>query len=329
MKYSIIIPAYHSQDTIIDCLKSIGTNLDDTEIIIVSDEREQQKYAETRSIIEAYVQEQQLTTHICIVKNEKKHGVSGARNTGLEYAKGDYIWFVDSDDRVYKNWRDEWDRACEVNADLFVAGYETWTDLDKTEIKPCTAEMHALTKTEFVKHYLLPLKNDWFINAVWNKLFRRDFLVCNQVEFPENGSMGEDLCFCLMAIKSAKGICLVNSIIYQYMNYTDRNSLCSIFHMDALDMTCLAWKLEKTIYENEYIELPSSEIEKYQADVETYQQNLIINNKGTLKQYYDSERYACEAGIKNKRTLRELWKAYYRLKIQRIKIIMRAWMVKR
>ncbi len=285
MKYSIIIPAYHAQNTILDCLKSIGSQLTDTEVIIVSDERDEQNHIETGTVVETYVQEQHLTESIRYIRNEKEHGVSGARNTGLEHAKGDYIWFVDSDDRVDANWKACWDKATQVDTEIFIAGYENWDGETRTELKKCVDADRVVSLHEFVKTYLQKLKETWFINAVWNKLFRRDFLLRHQVVFPKNGTMGEDLCFCMDAIAAANSIELIEDIIYQYIQRTNQDNACALFHYGAIDMTCYAWRVENNIYQKEQLEMPKSELCNYQEAVDAYLQDLVIVGNGHYKDY--------------------------------------------
>ena len=90
---SIIIPMYNVENYIAICLNSIIQNdLKNVEVIIVNDgstdnsrtiaERYQAKYSQIR------------------VYDKKNEGVSSARNYGLMKSKGDWVWFIDSDDAI-------------------------------------------------------------------------------------------------------------------------------------------------------------------------------------------------------------------------------------
>ncbi len=323
MKYSVVIPAYHAQDTIIECIDSIVSDAEDAEILVVSDAREESEFIETQGIIEAYIQEKQPSVSIIYLRNEREQGVSGARNTGLNHAKGEYVWFVDSDDLASLTWKDSWDQASQKQTDLVIAGYENWIEQEKKECKKCIGKTEVFAKHEFVLRYLQTLKENWFIHAVWNKIFRREFLIENGVVFPEHGSMGEDLCFCLKAIQKASFICLSEDIVYRYMQRENHDNACTKFHEDALDMTCLAWQTERDIYEQERIKFPESEKNDYQESATAYQNDLMLAVKGTWKKLYTSEQKIVNAGIQEKRTLFRLGLRYCKYRIMRMRLKMK------
>ena len=97
-KLSIIVPIYNVEKYIVDCLDSI-LNSDlpkgEYEVVLVNDGTTDnsgeiaKKYATNHSDFKYVEQENQ--------------GLSVARNTGIEVCAGEYIWFVDSDDKLYSN----------------------------------------------------------------------------------------------------------------------------------------------------------------------------------------------------------------------------------
>lgn len=95
MRLSIIVPVYNVEKYIVKCIESLLVNeTDDYEIVIVNDG------TKDRSI--ELVREHFRDPKIRIVEQENQ-GLSVARNTGVSVAKGDYLWFVDSDDWVEPN----------------------------------------------------------------------------------------------------------------------------------------------------------------------------------------------------------------------------------
>ncbi len=95
MKLSIIIPLYNAEKYISTCLDSIfGSDLKsgEFEVVVVNDGSKDQGPA----IVESY---QKKHPEIQIVHQENK-GQGAARNTGIEHANGDYVWFVDADDKI-------------------------------------------------------------------------------------------------------------------------------------------------------------------------------------------------------------------------------------
>ena len=98
---SIIIPFYQAEDTLRECVLSCVTqkNIDDDnfEIILVDDGSKDGSPKIADELAAEYGQDKIKVKHI------KNRGVSGARNIGLEMAKGKYICFVDSDDTISEN----------------------------------------------------------------------------------------------------------------------------------------------------------------------------------------------------------------------------------
>lgn len=91
---SFIIPMYNRETLIGRCLDSIlDQKADDVEIICIDDASTDN----TRKVVEEY---QNKYSNIKMIVNEKNCGQAYARNRGMEKAKGQYIWFVDSDDYI-------------------------------------------------------------------------------------------------------------------------------------------------------------------------------------------------------------------------------------
>ena len=98
-KISIIIPAYNVEEYIYECLDSIlNQTFTDYEVIVVDDCSTDNTY----SIIESYIPK--FNNKLTLLKTDKNSGTcSIPRNMGLPYTKGDYIWFIDSDDYIALN----------------------------------------------------------------------------------------------------------------------------------------------------------------------------------------------------------------------------------
>ena len=98
-KLSIIIPVYNVEQYISACLDSVvnqsGVNHNDYEVIVVNDGSPDNSL----SIAEGFAAK---FANIKIISRENG-GLSAARNTGVESAQGEYIWFVDSDDYIAPN----------------------------------------------------------------------------------------------------------------------------------------------------------------------------------------------------------------------------------
>ena len=100
MKVSIIIPVYNVSKYIERCLKSaLDQTWKDLEIILVDDCTPDDSMDIARSVLETSSRSNMVT----ILKHEKNRGLSAARNTGIRQAKGDYLYFLDSDDYLPVN----------------------------------------------------------------------------------------------------------------------------------------------------------------------------------------------------------------------------------
>ena len=95
---SIIIPVYNTEDYLLDCLNSIPLSNNLIEIIIIDDASKEKK---TISILNKY--SFMNIPQLKIIKNRKNVGVGRSRNKGIEIAKGEYIMFLDSDDKINQN----------------------------------------------------------------------------------------------------------------------------------------------------------------------------------------------------------------------------------
>ena len=98
MKLSIIVPVYNVADYLPKCLDSLLAQdlpQNEYEIIVVNDGSTDNSADIAQQYADSYA-------NICLV-NQANQGLSGARNTGINHAKGDYIQFVDSDDYLEEN----------------------------------------------------------------------------------------------------------------------------------------------------------------------------------------------------------------------------------
>ena len=94
---SVVIPAYNAEKTIADCLDSVNDQTyPDIEIIVINDGSADQ----TLKLLEEY---QRFSLRPLRIYTQKNAGPSVARNCGISLAKGEYIAFLDADDRWVKD----------------------------------------------------------------------------------------------------------------------------------------------------------------------------------------------------------------------------------
>ena len=119
MKLSIIVPVYNVESYIRSCVESLfmqGLDEQDFEVILVNDGTKDDSFEK----IKDYIYEHRNVMRI----DQENQGLSGARNTGMKYATGQYVLFVDSDDLIVKGCLSKLlPIAIETSADLVVADF--------------------------------------------------------------------------------------------------------------------------------------------------------------------------------------------------------------
>lgn len=214
---SIIIPFYKSEKYIKDCLDSIlGEWKHEPEIICVNDNSPDN----TAVIIEEYIKKYSFIKMIDV----EGDGVSAARNTGLKYATGKYVCFIDSDDTVKSDALLRALSDClEKNPDIYVfGGVTTVHDKEKIWMKACLNPKGNKMYT-FKPEVLIRSRGS--LPVTWNKFFKRSLLTENKIVFPEELSVAEDLVFQFDAFSSAGHIYFSGEKVYCYRIMVEESAM--------------------------------------------------------------------------------------------------------
>ena len=200
-KLSIIVPVYGVEKYIDKCLNSlVKQSLKEIEINVVNEGTTDN----SQKIIDKYVKKYPDKIKSYIKENG---GQGSARNYGLEKANGEYIGYVDSDDFVEKDmYKKLYNKAKENNYDIVVCGnYNVSEDYQNKNIDT------------FINNYNTDLENIFFGKmAVWNKIYKRDILIKNKLEFKEK-VWYEDLAFTLKAIMNSNTFAFIDEPLYDYL----------------------------------------------------------------------------------------------------------------
>ena len=96
--FSVIIPNYNNEKYLDKLFESIkNQTFNNYEIIFIDD------ISEDNSIQKAKEWKEKFSQHFTLVENQEKKWNGGSRNVGIDLAKGKYILFIDSDDKLSSN----------------------------------------------------------------------------------------------------------------------------------------------------------------------------------------------------------------------------------
>ncbi len=202
---SVIIPAYNVGKYLGDCLETLlNQSFKDIEIIVVNDG----SVDNTAEILSNYAQKY---PDIITAVSQENQGQSVARNTAIALAKGKYLAFIDSDDRIKDNMLEIlYNKAIESDCDV-VACNVNCVYPDKTVV--INSGIHCNSKALSVEE-----KKELFsmYPIVCNKLFKKELFTEKGLKF-EPGIWFEDVLFVNMMIAKISSIAYVEDSLYDYI----------------------------------------------------------------------------------------------------------------
>lgn len=218
IKFSIIIPVYNVEKFLDKCLQTVcQMNLENKEIILINDGSTDN----SKDILQKY--KEKNTKNIKII-SQKNQGISKARNVGMESSTGEYILFIDSDDFIDpKETEKILNEAYEAKVDILIGNfYEYFSDeniVEKPFIKSSLDEIY-----NGMKVFEYSDKEKYFSDVVWNKVYRKKFLMDNNLFFKEK-LLHEDTLFTLKAFYYAKKIKYFMGKPFYYYRQNNMNSI--------------------------------------------------------------------------------------------------------
>lgn len=288
IKLSIIVPLYNVEKYIEKCLLSC-LNQDipqsDYEIIVVNDGSPDGSLAIAERIAAT-------ATNITII-SQNNGGLSAARNTGLKYAKGEYVWFVDSDDWIESNCLqqlvttlyDERLDALVINGVRVINGYNK-------KNPPRAYTDRILSGKEFLKCTIVNC-------AAVITIYRKDILFSNNISF-KTGIFHEDAEFTPRAYFFVQKIAIKN--YHFYYNLLNPSSITQTINpKKGFDLLKVAYSLHT--FQQGILDEDNSYYNKYIASVINQAlNNAMIMDKKDLNLFINElvkNRYIFNALIKS------------------------------
>lgn len=204
---SIVIPMYNAERYISRCIESIvNQTYKNWELLLVND-------GSTDSTVKccnAY-SDSRITVLDC-----NKGGVSKARNTGLQNAHGEFVYFVDADDFLNPCHLQQYIDAL-ADSDIVFQGYNVVEEQSgKVQEKKCVDYMYGDTSESVINiiYRLLTVGN--FFGPTWNKIFRREIIEKYHISFDEQVSIREDELFTFEYCQYVSSIKVLDTCSYNY-----------------------------------------------------------------------------------------------------------------
>lgn len=207
MKISVIVPVYKAEKYIEECINSVlSQTYQNFELILIDDGSPDNSgkicdnYAKQFDNIKVY--------------HKQNGGVSSARNLGIEKSSGEWILFLDADDKLYNQCLETCINTAQQN------------DLDMLQF------WHSQSKRYKENIYCQPLPANHFLNMRFNvciggSFFNASLIKNYNISFPETIKLAEDQIFILKCIIHAKKIEILDKVLYFYRLHTN-NATASI-----------------------------------------------------------------------------------------------------
>lgn len=294
--FSIIVPIYKIKTEYIHiCINSIlKQSFFNIELILIDDGSPDQ----CGSICDKYAE---MDRRVKVIHQDNQ-GVSIARNNGLKLALGKWIMFIDGDDWLEQN-------ACEIiqerlnrrETDILVFravrehsnGIQT-VDKQGMEYNKvyCTQNYNdrlllyrkAMQPSNVSRHPVATCTAYY----VWDKVYRRDLLISNNICFPENITNSEDKIFYLDCLQKIKTIQYIDNVLYHYRILSTG---ATYRYSESIDVNrkacCLILKNIALNMDNQLSELIGSNQHIIESDYILF--TYMISSSILLRKYYHQD----------------------------------------
>lgn len=227
---SVIIPVFEVEQYLPKCIESIlSQTFTDFEVILINDGSRDNsgKICEEYAVIDNRVR----------VFHKKNGGVSSSRNLGINYAKGKWITFVDSDDWVDKVTYQEILSSIEnKNVDLVLWGFKLVT---LNHIKEVSVPMAGLFNTKSsIDELLIQSDLQGYFGSSWNKLYSSRLIKMNNLSFDISISLMEDSKFNYSYFEFVSSVFAIQKSYYNYRVVRNQLSLSKTYPDNYLEI----WK---------------------------------------------------------------------------------------
>lgn len=260
---SIIVPAYNSGRYLRRCIESIvNQSYTDWELLIADDGSAD----DTGRIAEDYAR---IDARITVIQTDHK-GVSSARNSCLNIARGAYITFIDSDDSIDPDYLKELiTRAKQSDADITQCSFRYLYDDGKTSPDPDANDAVYRGQSEILHAHFRGQQGDIRL-SVWAKLIRNNAV--SDLRFDTELNVYEDAYYIYQCCRRAKSVCCFSKPLYNYIQHDS-----STTHSSLPDI----WRDYFRMYEMEKLDFPNDaaickNIDRRQAETALWLMGILV-----------------------------------------------------
>ncbi|MCD8220943.1 MAG: glycosyltransferase [Clostridiales bacterium] len=233
-KVSIVVPVYNAEKSLGYCINSVlSQTYTNIQLILVNDGSKDGSLAICRNY-------EKIDPRVVVV-DIPNGGVSHARNTGMEYATGEYLQFVDSDDCIAPTLTEKLVEAVELyGMDMAMCAFAMITLENEEPVQRASCTSIGLGKTcvlpreLFFQNMATILWKTAMLESVWNKLYRREICQKIHLKFPEDYSLGEDFLLNMEYFSEFNGAVLLSEELYYYIQENE-NALTRKFRPDLFE----------------------------------------------------------------------------------------------
>ena len=221
MNFSFIVPVYNCCSYLSTCIQSLlDANIPSSELLLIDDGSTDGSGALCDRFAECYPNIR--------VFHQQNAGVSAARNKGLSEASGRYILFVDGDDMLdspllNKILSDP--RLPEAALTIYGMTFDYYHSGTCYRREPCCPESDDLLPPSQWAWLLPELFRRNALSPVWNKVYKREIILKNRLDFNGRLFLYEDLDFVLRYMACCQNIRIISQPVYRYRQTEDEGNL--------------------------------------------------------------------------------------------------------
>ena len=267
MKISFIVPVYNVEAYLEECVESIVRQCnEECEVILVDDGAKDRSGALCDAAAEKYP--------IVRVIHKENGGLSSARNAGLEIATGDYIAFVDSDDRIAEGSVAEMLRWIDQGgADLcFLEAIKFFPDGRQEPLGDQIEKgfVEGRTKAEVLAYIASRPK---YPGSACTKMYRRAYMERNGLRFPSDRRHSEDLGFVLRCLLKAESFDVLEMPYYEYRQDRDGSITHVVTKKSFVDLGMFVTETSELLTENRQ---PKDEVSRSLMSTAAYEYSIML-----------------------------------------------------